>query len=82
MPAPAMALVPPGVVTVNSTVPAPAGAVAEICVVLTTVKAEAALEPKLMPVAPVKSVPVKVTTVLPVAGPVAGDRDATVGAVT
>ncbi len=59
-----MALVPPGVVTVTSTVPAvPAGAVAVMLVALLTVKLVAAVEPNLTAVAPVKLVPVIVTVV-------------------
>ena len=56
--------VPPGPVTVMSTVPVPAGAVAEIVVLLVMVKA-AVVEPNLTPVAPVKPVPVMVTVVPP-----------------
>ena len=50
-----VALVPPGVVTVTSTVPAlPAGAVAVMLVALLTVNAVAAVPPKLTAVAPVE----------------------------
>ena len=80
LPAPVMALVPPGVVTVTSTVPVPAGAVALMEVALVTVKLAAAVDPNLTAVAPVKSVPVRVTVVPPEAGPLAGDRVVTVGA--
>ena len=53
---------PPGVVTVTSTVPAAcAGAVAVIWVAETTVKVVAAVAPKSTAVAPVKPVPVMVT---------------------
>jgi hypothetical protein len=67
-----VALVPPGVVTVMSTVPAaPGGAVAEIWVELFTENV-AAVPPKLTPVAPVKPVPLIVTVVEPVVGPDVG----------
>jgi hypothetical protein len=67
-----VALVPPGVVTVMSTVPAaPAGDVAEIWLELFTENA-AAVPPKLTPVAPVKPVPLIVTVVPPVVGPDVG----------
>ena len=57
-----VALVPPGVVTVMSTVPAvSAGAVAVMLVALLTVKLAAAVEPKLTAVAPVRLEPVIVT---------------------
>ena len=59
---------PPGVVTVMSTVPAePAGAVAVIWVALLTVKLVALVAPNLTAVAPVKLVPVIVTVVPPAA---------------
>ena len=55
---------PPGVVTVMSTVPAlPAGVVAVICEALTTVKLVAAFDPNVTAVAPVRLVPVIVTDV-------------------
>jgi hypothetical protein len=76
-----VALVPPAVVTVMSTVPDPAGLVADICVELSTVKI-AALPPKLTSVAPVRSVPVMVTAVPPAAGPLLGVTPVTVGATT
>jgi hypothetical protein len=60
-----MALVPPEVVTVTSTVPIPAGEVALIWVALLTVKEPAALLPNLTAVAPEKLVPVTVTLVPP-----------------
>jgi hypothetical protein len=56
------ALVPPGPVTVTSTEPDPAGAVAVICVSDTTENV-AATPPKETVVAPVNPVPVTVTTV-------------------
>jgi hypothetical protein len=60
-----MALVPPAVVTVTSTVPIPAGEVAVIWVALLTAKEAAALLPNLTAVAPEKLVPVMVTLVPP-----------------
>ena len=64
-----VALVPPGVVTVTSTVPVPAGAVALMLVALLTVKLEAAVVPNFTALAPVKLVPVIATEVPPVLGP-------------
>ena len=66
-----IALVPPGVVTVTSTIPVvPAGgAVTVICVLLTTIKFVAVLVPNLTSVAPVKPVPVMVTLLPPVYTP-------------
>jgi hypothetical protein len=66
------------VVTVTSTVPLPAGEVAEIEVAELTVKA-AGTVPKFTAVAPVKFVPVIVTLVPPAAGPLFGEIDVTVG---
>jgi hypothetical protein len=77
-----VALVPPGVVTVTSTVPAPAGEVAVICVALFTVNVVAPVAPNFTAVAPVKFVPVMVTLVPPAAGPLAGLTLVTVGAAT
>jgi len=74
-----MALVPPSVVTVTSTVPTPAGEVAVIWVALLTVKEAAALLPKLTAVAPEKLVPVMVMLVPPDVGPVFGLTLVTVG---
>ena len=74
-----MALVPPGVVTVTSTVPEPAGLVAVIEAALFTVKLAAAVAPNLTAVAPVKLVPVMVTEVPPTEGPELGTTDLTVG---
>jgi hypothetical protein len=72
--------VPPGVVTVTSTVPAePAGEVALILVALTTVNEVAAVDPKLTAVAPVNPVPVIVTTVPPASGPALGRTAVTAG---
>ncbi len=70
-----MALVPPAVVTVMSTVPLPAGDVAVICVALLTVNELALPAPNFTAVAPVKLVPVMVTLVPPaVAAGVGADR--------
>jgi hypothetical protein len=74
-----MALVPLSVVTVTSTVPTPAGEVAVIWVVLSTVKEPAALLPNLTAVTPEKLVPVMVTLVPPDVGPVFGLTLVTVG---
>ena len=76
-------VVPPAVVTVMSTVPAdPAGAVAVIWVAEFTVKLEALVAPNLTAVAPDKLVPVITTLVPPAVGPLVGETEATVGAVT
>ena len=77
-----MALVPPAVVTVTSTVPVPAGEVAVIWFALMTVNEAAALPPNLTAVAPEKFVPVMVTLVPPDGGPVFGLTLVTVGAAT
>ena len=78
-----VALVPPGVVTVMSTVPAaPAGAVAVICVALLGVKAVALTEPNFTADAPVNPVPVMTTDVPPAVLPLAGLTPVTVGAAT
>ena len=74
-----VAEVPPGVVTVTSTAPVPAGSTAVIVVALTTVKLVAAVVPKSTAVAPVKSVPVIVTIVPPAGGPAVGLRPVTAG---
>ena len=71
---------PPGVVTVMLTVPVPAGEVALTCVAETTVKLEAAAVPKWTALAPVRLVPVTVTTVPPAVEPLAGFNPLTVGA--
>ena len=65
----------------TSTVPVPAGLVAVIEVSLTTVKSVAAVVPKSTTVAPVNPVPVIVTEVPPVVGPLVGVRPVTTGAV-
>ena len=75
-----VALVPPGVVTVTSTVPEPAGEVAVMLVALLTVKLAAAVVANLTALAPVKPVPLIATEVLPVVGPEAGLRPVTAGA--
>ncbi len=62
----------PGVVTVTSTTPVPAGLSAVIEVSLTTVTSVAAAVPKSTAVAPVKPVPVIVTSVPPAVGPMSG----------
>ena len=74
--------VPPAVVIVTSTVPAPAGEVAVIEVAELTVKLAALLAPNFTAVAPVKFVPVIVTDVPPAAGPDVGEIDVTDGPVT
>lgn len=73
---------PPTPVTVRSTVdPAvPGGAVALIAVGETTLNAGAAAPPKLTPVAPSRLLPLIVTVVPPLLGPVAGPLPLTTGA--
>ena len=74
--------VPPGVVTVTSTVPEPAGEVAVQEVVEEQDTPVAALEPKstVVPAVAVrKLVPVIVTEVPPVVGPADGEMPVTVG---
>ena len=74
------ALVPPGVVTVTSTAPcAPPGAVALMEPPETTVKLVAFAAPNRTAVAPASPVPVIVTMVPPVVGPVFGLIDVTAG---
>jgi len=75
-----VALVPPGPVTVTSTVPDPAGEVAVIDVAELTVTPVAAVPPKETVSPAAKFVPVTVTAVPPDAGPVAGFTLLTVGA--
>ena len=71
---------PAAVVTVTSTNPAgPAGLVAVICVPDTTLNDDAAALPKLTAVAPVKPVPVIVTSAPPAVLPLAGEIPVTVG---
>ena len=74
-----VALVPPAVTTVMSTVPDPGGAVVVMEVALLTVKVDAASPPKSTSDAPVKLVPLTVTGVPPVLGPVLGLTPVTVG---
>jgi hypothetical protein len=66
-------------VTVTSTVPAPDAEVAVIWVAELTLNVEADVAPKLTAVAPMKFVPVIVTGVPPVAGPLDGAMLVTVG---
>ena len=76
-------LVPAEVVTVTSTVPVPAGEVASQVVTEAHDTPVAAVDPKSTVVAPEvveKPVPVIVTVVPPVAGPVVGSTPVTVGA--
>ena len=67
-----MVLTPPGVVMVMSTMPLPAGAVAVIWVGLSGVKLIAEVLPNWTSVAPVRSVPVIVTSCRPPLGPTPG----------
>ena len=72
--------VPFGVVTVTSMGPTgPPGEVAVIEVSLLTVNVVAGVVPKVTLVAPVKPVPVMVTGVPPLIGPVVGEMPVTVG---
>ena len=73
--------VPPGVVTVMSTVPVPDGAVAVICVPV-FVRIVAVEAPKFTAVAPVKPLPLIVTVVPPPTGPEVGDLPVTLGRAT
>ena len=68
---------PPGVVTVRSTVPVPAGAIAVIWVVLPTLNVLAWLGPNATVIRPPKLVPVIVTLVP--AGPLVGEIVVMVG---
>ena len=71
---------PPGAVTVMSTVPAVwAGLVAVIWVSDTTLKAVAATVPNTTAEAPLNAVPVMVTDVPPPVAPAVGDTPVTVG---
>ena len=74
-----VALVPPGPVTVTSTVPVPAGATAVIELSESTVKLAASLEPNLTAMAPVNSLPAIVTVVPPACGPSLGVSPVTAG---
>jgi hypothetical protein len=73
-----VAEVPPGVVTVTSTVPVPAGAVAVIELSELNTNDVAAVDPNLTDVAPVKPLPRMLTTVPPVLGPEVGEIPETV----
>ncbi len=73
------ALVPPGPVTVTSTVPDPAGEVAVTDVAELTVTPVAALPPKATVSPAANFDPVIVTAVPPDAGPVAGETPPTAG---
>ena len=79
-----VALMPPGVVTVTSTLPGDsAGATALIEVtplIVCSVKLVALVEPNLTEVAPVRLVPLMVTVVPPPVGPLVGLSFVTVGA--
>ena len=77
-----VALVPPAVVTVISTVPVPAGATATIWLDVSDVIEVAAVAPNLTEVALPRLVPMIVTDVPPTAVPDEGETDVTVGAVT
>ena len=75
-----VALVPPAVTTVTSTVPVPAGAVAVMLVSLSTVKtADGFPGPKSTLEASVSPAPLMVTADPPVLGPVSGLTAETVG---
>ena len=74
-----VALVPPGVVMVTSTEPAPAGEVAVIDVELLTVTPVAAVPPNLTVALEAKPVPVIETVVPPAAGPDEGETPVTDG---
>jgi hypothetical protein len=76
-----VALVPKGVVTVISTIPAASiGEIAEIWVLLKTLKVVALRAPNLTAVAPVNPEPLMVTTVGKVGRPVVGEIELTTGA--
>lgn len=71
---------PPGLATLTVATPAvPAGVVAVICVALTTTTLVAAAAPKVTVAPVVKFVPVIVTGVPPVVGPLFGETALTVG---
>jgi hypothetical protein len=74
-----VALAPPGVVTVTSTVPEPAGETATIDVALETTKLAAGVLPNATAVAPVRFAPLITTDVPPAVRPVAGLRPVTAG---
>jgi hypothetical protein len=70
---------PVELVTVTVTVPAPAGVVAEMVVLFSTVTFVAAVAPKVTAAPAANLVPVMVTSVPPLVGPVAGPIPVTVG---
>lgn len=74
-----VAEVPPGVATVTSTVPVPAGSVAVIWEAESTTMPVAALAPNFTVLAPLKLVPVIVMLVPPAVDPEAGLTVLTVG---
>ena len=74
------ALVPPGVVTVTSTVLEPAGLSTSISPAVSLVGAGAFVEPNLTSLAPLRFVPLIVTLVPPVVGAEDGSTSLTVGA--
>lgn len=74
-----VALVPPPVVTLTSTVPDPDGEVAVHTDPELHDTDVAGLDPKLTPVAPFRSLPMIVTTVEPDDGPDAGRTELTTG---
>ena len=77
------AFVPPAVVTKTLAVPTvPTGVEQVILVAVFPLRLVAATPPMVMPVAPVKFVPVIVTLVPPTVGPLLGVIDVTVGAAT
>ncbi|GAA2302304.1 hypothetical protein Scani_25870 [Streptomyces caniferus] len=76
----AAVLVPPGVVTVTTTVPTPAGAVTVSWLSETTTREVAGLAPKFTALVSVRLVPKTVTVLPPVSGPRCGDRSLRVGA--
>jgi hypothetical protein len=73
-------LVPPGVVTVTSIAPDPAGTTALICAELMTENEVAGVEPKLTAVAPLRLLPTIAIVFPPAAGPIDGLSELTVGA--
>lgn len=74
--------VPPAVVTVADTVSVPAGVVAVIWVLLTTVKDVAGATPKITEVVPENPVPLMITVLPPVTGPAFGLTEVMEGAGT
>ena len=74
-----VALVPPGVVTLTSTVPTPTGETAVMLVSELNVKLVAAVPPKRTAVTPVNPVPERVSVVLPAVGPEVGLIEVTIG---